>query len=79
MELDEFTLMDHDFDLDGWNMTEDGIFNLNERNLTLPEQEQFATAKRNELESFFANRVWEFAAPTEVDPKRTMRARFLLK
>ena len=74
-ELDEFTV--EGLELDGWLVSEDGIFTISERKLTVDEQAAFAAAKQKELQSFFDDAVW--SCTIEVDPPRTMKARFLLK
>ena len=61
-------------ELEEWNITADNVFQLSERNMTVAERAEFAKAKRQELSSFFENKVWEFC--NEVEPNRTLRANF---
>jgi hypothetical protein len=61
----------------GWQVSTEGIFQLSEKSLNVADKAAFAAAKRKELQSFFDNQVWQFCE--KVDPARTMRARFLLK
>ena len=52
---------------------------INEKNLTTLEKEQFFQAKIKELKSFFECGVWEFSTATEATPERTLTSRMLLK
>ena len=52
---------------------------INEKNLTAAEKEQFFQAKVKELRSFFENGVWEFSTAEEATPERTLTSRMLLK
>jgi hypothetical protein len=73
-ELDEFTV--EGLELDGWVVSEDCIFAISERRLTVDEQAAFVGAKQKELQPFFDNAAWK--CKKEADPSRTMMAQFLL-
>ncbi len=55
-ELDEFTV--EGLELDGWLVSDDGIFTIIKWKLTVDEQAAFAAAKQKELQPFFDNAVW---------------------
>ncbi len=74
-ELDEFIV--EGLEQDGWLVSDDGMFTISERKLTVDEQVALAAAKHEELQSFFDNAVWGYTH--EADPSRTMKARYLLK
>jgi len=76
IELEEFTVEGLG-DACGWHCGPDAVFTLSERRMTVSEQAAFAEAKQKELQSFFDNCVWSYTS--NVNPQRTMRARFLLK
>ena len=79
-EIDEMFLdlsLSHEPALEGWEMREDGILQLTEKHMNVSDRAAFAEAKRKELQSFFDNEVWDYAS--QVDPTRTMKARFILK
>ena len=59
-----------------WEVQGD-VFTVSERHLAVEDRALFMKAKREELDSFFKNEVWEVAVPD--DETRTLRARFLLK
>ena len=51
---------------------------VSERKLNVEEREKFIQAKRQELEVYFRNGVWEFAAPHVVNKGRVITARWVL-
>ena len=52
---------------------------INEKNLTALEKEQFFQAKIKELKNFFECDVWEYSTADEATPERTLTSRMLLK
>ena len=55
------------------------VTELSWRTMTPHDRALFLVAKIKELKSFFDNGVWEFVDENQADPKRTLKARFLLK
>ena len=65
--------------LQGWTAVNGNtwILELSERHMDVGERAKFMAAKRKELQEFFDNSVWTYT--DEIDPNRTMKARFILK